>query len=653
MTDRAARPSALKRAARRVVRKLPRPIRKAVRAAARDGVLPGRIKVSVIIAAYNSDPAGLERVMSSLATQSMDPREVEVIFVDDGSTDDTRSRLDALARTRPNVVVKTIPNSGWASRPRNVGIELARGHYLLFMDHDDELFPDALQWAYDYGRRHRADVVNAKEVRTDGWSWGWDSFTADIAQVERLDPNPLDPMRPHKLYRRSFVLDKRLLFPEGKRVLWEDIYFNTMAYARGARVAILSQRGFYRWVAGEQNTYYTFERDAAEYWSKLTGLLAFIDTELAGKSGRQPLLTHQVRGLVLGFIGPKSLSRPDSYYEVAYRYVQDLVAGYAPPHLDADLPSVDRCRVELVRLGRADLQRRLAEHDLGVTAVPVLDRVEWDGPEMVLSISTTLVDSQGAAVRFRRTGDRWSRVLPGDLTDVLSSEAPDVTRDLDQASLAMSVKGRNSGFTWQLAGAGTVSCTDDGTGFGIVTGTLTARFDPVAFAAEHHLADPVWDFAARFAATGYGAHRGLRGGRSVVALLGGVAAVGYVNRGGLYSLDVAAAVRTVTGSAGVSTDARLHTAAHRDGVHVEATLPLPSVHCAGATRLVGQVLIGSEVRAVATLEADQGQAVLKFSAVVPEGDHTLRTRFLDRTGNTGLVLSTAAGTAHVATKKPQ
>jgi glycosyltransferase involved in cell wall biosynthesis len=637
--------------ARRLVRRLPSPVRAAV---ARRPRLPARIKVSIIIAAYNSDQQRLERLLASLAKQSMPAREFEVLFVDDGSTDDTYSRLLALAGSRPNVAVHTIPNSGWAGRPRNVGIGLARGRYLLFMDHDDELFPRALERAYDYGHRHRADVVSAKEVRTAGWSWGWDCFTGDIPRAARHEVNPLIPMTPHKLYRRDFVREQGVLFPEAARSLWEDIYFNVSAYARGARVAVLSSYPFYHWVSTEENNSSTFGEDAEEFWSKLAALFDFIDSELAGVQGRADLLAHHLRIRVLNFLGPSLLERSDSYREVAYRYAGEIVAKHAPPHLDGALSAVDRCRIAVLRSSRPDLQHRLAECDQGVTAVPVLEDVSWDGPELVLRVSTTLVDGAGDPIRLRRDGDRWLRTLPDDFAAALPAEALDVTDELAQASFDVSVKGRSSRSTWRLPGTGGLSCSDDGTGTGTITGTVTARFDPVAFAAEHDLTDPVWDFAARLSALGYIAHRGLRGGSPVTALLGGVAAVGYTNRDGVYSLDVAAAVRTITGTARpAASDARVTAQpGPNNALRVEVTLAMPAVHCVGQTRLDGEVLLGDSMRVPATLASEGGEgggvAVLRFEAAVHPGDYPLRTYFLERTGGTGLVLSASGSTARVA-----
>lgn len=633
--------------ARRAFQHLPAPLRRRAGKLLRRTARP---KVSVVIATYNTDQQGFQRLLASLAGQSMPARHIEIVLVDDGSTDDTLERMHAVARARQNVVVHSIPNSGWASRPRNVGIHAARGEYLLFMDHDDVLFPGALEHAYAFGRQHSTDVVNAKEVRSKGWSWGWDAFMEDIPHAEGRHPHPLIPMTPHKLYRRKFVLKNRLAFPEGRRVLWEDVYFNVQAVAHGARVSVLSRYPCYHWVSTGDNTSSTFEHDVEEFWSKLAGLFTFIQAELGDRLDGPQLIAHHLQARVLGFVGPRSLRRPPAEYDIAYGHVQQLVAEHAPPERDAALSAVDRCRIELVRTGRADLQRALAEHDRGVTALPVLEEVVWDGPELVLTVRTTLVDADGSPVHVRRERDRWMREVPDELASALSTAARDITAELELATFQVSVKGRASRSTWPLVGHGQVSCTDDGSGRGVITAVVTARFDPVAFPAAHDLDDPVWDFAARLSVIGYGSHRGLRGGRTAVGLLAGVAAVGYVNVDGLYSLDMAAAVRTVLGSAPPrAEDVRLEAQPQQDGVRVGATVPLPDVHCFGDTRLDGEVHVG-KLKTPATLRTLEGCAELRFQVTAPEGDHNLRARFLGRTGATGLVLSVSGRTAAVSAR---
>lgn len=172
------------------------------------------IKVSVIVATYCSG-SGLDRVIRSLDGQSMPSDDFEVIFIDDGSPDDTYARLKRIQRRRTNMKIAQIANSGWPSRPRNLAIEMAEGEYLLFMDHDDELSPDALYRAYELGHRNHADVVNAKESRTQFAGWSLDIFVKNVDNaIGQEQANPLMPMNPHKLYRREFLNEHMIRFPE-------------------------------------------------------------------------------------------------------------------------------------------------------------------------------------------------------------------------------------------------------------------------------------------------------------------------------------------------------------------------------------------------------------------------------------------------------
>ena len=71
--------------------------------------------------------------------------EMEVVFVDDGSTDGTLERVRAVEAERPNVRVISIPNSGWPGKPRNIGTDEARGEYVMYVDQDDVVEADALE----------------------------------------------------------------------------------------------------------------------------------------------------------------------------------------------------------------------------------------------------------------------------------------------------------------------------------------------------------------------------------------------------------------------------------------------------------------------------------------------------------------------------
>lgn len=171
------------------------------------------VKVSVIVPVYNPGPY-IEDCLASLLRQSLPPDEYEVIFVDDGSTDATPALLDAAAAEDSRIRVVHQENSGWAGKPRNVGIDVSRGEYVMFVDNDDHLGDEALERMYAYGVANDADVVVGKMA---GKGRG---VPVELFRVNRphatVDNAPLiDSLTPHKMLRRDFLDRTGLRFPEG------------------------------------------------------------------------------------------------------------------------------------------------------------------------------------------------------------------------------------------------------------------------------------------------------------------------------------------------------------------------------------------------------------------------------------------------------
>lgn len=99
--------------------------------------------ISVVIPVYDAAPY-LERCIRSLLDQTRPPD--ELIFVNDGSTDGSMDILIRHAAENPHIRVLTRPNRG-VSAARNAGLDVARGDCLYFMDADDSLHPQALEFA--------------------------------------------------------------------------------------------------------------------------------------------------------------------------------------------------------------------------------------------------------------------------------------------------------------------------------------------------------------------------------------------------------------------------------------------------------------------------------------------------------------------------
>ena len=189
--------------------------------------------LSVIIPTYNSIDK-MSRTIQSLDESSAEIN-MEVVLVDDGSSDDTFTRLNEMAGTRPNWTVYQLEeNSGSAARPRNKGISIARGKYVYFLDSDDFLNPrgleDALSVAMKYGYemvRSSLDVeMGDKTVRTSDVIPSWDKIKDPVERKRAI--TKYQSLSCSCLILRSVLLENQIEFDEQRRI-GEDIKFTSKA----------------------------------------------------------------------------------------------------------------------------------------------------------------------------------------------------------------------------------------------------------------------------------------------------------------------------------------------------------------------------------------------------------------------------------------
>lgn len=208
------------------------------------------IKVSVVVPVYDC-VATVATALQTALEQSIAPELVEVIAVDDGSTDGSAEELDRLAALHPRLTVLKRPNSGGPGGPRNTGIAAARGEYLFFLDADDRLGPEALERMCAAADAHGTDVVIGRYV---GVGRPVANFTENIAHVSVDDPDfdiYAKSLTAQKLFRRSVIEEHRVRFPEDAPT-GEDKVFTAHA--------LLHASGGVSVVA-DHDCYYLVERD--------------------------------------------------------------------------------------------------------------------------------------------------------------------------------------------------------------------------------------------------------------------------------------------------------------------------------------------------------------------------------------------------------
>jgi CDP-glycerol glycerophosphotransferase len=206
--------------------------------------------VTVVVIGYN-DVGNLATAVESVLRQTL--HNLEVVIVDDASTDGTADVANRLAAEHPRVRAVHLPeNSGGCSRPRNVGMEHARAPYVMFLDSDDVYERHACKNLLLEAERTGADMVAGKCVRVfhdrDGdrerawatWLFGERATYAGVRENPELF---FDPLSTNKIYRRAFLSDGDIRFPEG--VHYEDSLFSTKVYCQASLIAVIPNVVYY------------------------------------------------------------------------------------------------------------------------------------------------------------------------------------------------------------------------------------------------------------------------------------------------------------------------------------------------------------------------------------------------------------------------
>lgn len=118
--------------------------------------------ISVIIPVYNPGKH-LYKCLDSIVGQTY--RNLEIILIDDGSTDGSGAVCDKYAQNDSRIICIHQKNSG-VSRARNAGLEIAKGEYIHFPDSDDYLDLDTYEYLLDLIKQHQCDVVNFEHYIT-------------------------------------------------------------------------------------------------------------------------------------------------------------------------------------------------------------------------------------------------------------------------------------------------------------------------------------------------------------------------------------------------------------------------------------------------------------------------------------------------------
>jgi len=210
-------------------------------------MLEDKKKLSIIVPVYNSEQY-LEKCITSLLKQTLS--NIEIILVNDGSTDKSLAICEDFARKDLRVKVFTQQNSG-QSKARNVGLDNACGEFLTFVDSDDWVDEDYFEKLVAACEKYEADVSCASILRVRKYTQKFrikyikeEVFTKP---QEKIDIAHVPDMCYvwNKVYRKAFIDSIALRFVEG--MFYEDVDFVTRAVYFSNKIVTVPDTYYHYW----------------------------------------------------------------------------------------------------------------------------------------------------------------------------------------------------------------------------------------------------------------------------------------------------------------------------------------------------------------------------------------------------------------------
>ena len=365
------------------------------------------IDVTVIVAVHNTMPY-LTDCLNSLIDQSIGLDRMEVIAVDDGSTDGGDKELDRIAELYP--LVFTIihqENSGGPAGPSNRALEIAQGRYVFFLGADDHLGAEALERMVGAADEYGSDVLLGRVEGANGRHILQDVYRHSTPDLDLYDSALPWSLSNTKLFRRALIEEHGLRFPESMRIL-SDQPFTIAACVHAARISVLA----------DYTCYYAVRRDGD---ANLTYTAAPVERMHAARSVMEATAALLEPGTRRDFVLKRhfawelgKLLRKDFLDYSAATQVQlcsgiaELADRFLTPGVREQLTVRQRLRLSLCQRGAVDTLREHLRRDSSGDLPPLL------------------VDGDALSCCFPGFGDERLD-LPADCFTVTGSPAPFLT----------------------------------------------------------------------------------------------------------------------------------------------------------------------------------------------------------------------------------
>jgi glycosyltransferase involved in cell wall biosynthesis len=310
--------------------------------------------VTVVVAVYNTMPY-LTGCLESVFGQTIGVDRLEVVAVDDGSTDGSGAELDRWAVRYPqSMTVLRQPNSGGPAGPSNRALDAATGRYVFFLGADDHLGLEALERLVDAADELDADIMLGRLVGTEGRNVNQAVFAGGNRDDIDLNNSALPwALSNTKLFRRSMIEENGIRYPEELRS-GSDQPFTIRAVVAARRIAVRADYEFYYATRRKDSSNITYRTSLADFVRDAALIMAVAADAIPDPRALERVLCRHFTWELGKLLGARLLAASREEQCQVQEGVRKLAEAYLSDTIRASLDVQHRVSLSVAQHGTVD-----------------------------------------------------------------------------------------------------------------------------------------------------------------------------------------------------------------------------------------------------------------------------------------------------------
>jgi hypothetical protein len=249
------------------------------------------------------------------------------------------------------------------------------------------------------------------------------------------------------MFRRSFLHEHGIVFPEGRRRL-EDQLFVVRAYFAAGIVSILADEPCYFYLRRDDHgNAGSVLMDPATYYANLRDVIDVVLANTVPGEERARLLRRFCRVEMLGRLRrPEYLEGQPTFQADMFANIRDVFLDVSDPVVEAGLGTIDQLRAQLIRDDRPAAMLELGRRTFGLRTTATIESARWAAGRLRITFTAEVLHEDGTPLVLRRSGSTLT--LDPRLTDGVATEPIDVNEALGQARVGAFLRESTSSIEW-------------------------------------------------------------------------------------------------------------------------------------------------------------------------------------------------------------